>query len=63
MKMKLKYFYHLFLLIIPALVISTVMFILDAPPPPIQLAGFYILLFFTCITYWMGIRSVIKDHN
>jgi hypothetical protein len=63
MKMKLKYFYPLFLLIIPAIVISTIMFMLDAPPPPIQLAGFYVLLFFTCITYWVGIWSVMKDHN
>jgi hypothetical protein len=40
MKMKLKYFYPLFLLIIPTIVISTIMFMLDAPPRPASLLGF-----------------------
>ncbi|MGD0280197.1 MAG: hypothetical protein ABSC11_12930 [Smithella sp.] len=61
MKMKLKFFYPLFLLIIPTVVISTIMFMIQDPPPPIQLVGFYILLLCTCVTYWLGIRSVIKD--
>jgi hypothetical protein len=63
MKMTLKYFYPLFLLIVPTIVISTIMFMLDAPPPPSQLIGFYVLLLFTCVTYWVGIWSVMEDYN
>ncbi len=59
--MKFKYFIPLLTFIIPTVIISAILFIVTEPPPPIQLAGFVILLIAACGTYVMGVRGVLKD--
>lgn len=61
MKLKFKYFIPLVLFIIPTIIITTLLFIFDAPPSPAQLIGFIILLIAACITYYMGLKRLLDD--
>lgn len=61
--MKFKFFVPLITFIIPTIIITTVLFVVTEPPPPIQLVGLIILLISACVTYVLGVKSVIKDQN
>jgi|GEM_PF-2462203 len=61
MKMKFKYFIPLISFMIPTIVISTILFVIDAPPPPVQLGGFIVLLIAVCGTYYLGLKKVFDD--
>ncbi len=61
--MKFSFFIPLLTFIIPAVIISTLLFMLDTPPPPIQLVGFVVLLIGCCVTYYMGVSRVFKEMN
>jgi hypothetical protein len=58
--MKPVYFRSLALLIVPSLIIGMIM--LRPHYGDLQLmTGFFVLLIATCISYWLGLRHVIKD--
>lgn len=59
--MKLKYLLPLITWVIPTIVVSLVMFKLDAPLTPTQNIGFAALLISACITYVVGVKIVMKD--
>lgn len=60
--MKLIYFRSLVILIVPSLVIGLIM--LQPHYGDLKLMiGFFVLLFATCFSYWLGVRHVIKDIN
>ncbi len=61
--MKFKFFVPLITFIIPTIVITTILFMVTEPPPPIQLVGLVILLISACATYVMGINTVVKDQK
>ncbi len=60
MELQLKHFYALFLFVIPSIIISIVLFIYD-PPSLSIIIGFIVLMGFACITYYLGIRGVLKE--
>jgi len=58
--MKLSYFKSLLLLLIPTIIISS--FVLKPHFHDTQLIlGFIALMIGTSISYWLGIRDVVKD--
>lgn len=59
--MKLRYFKPLLYLQIPNVVISTLLFLFDEPPKPLQLGGYILFNIFVCVNYWMGIKAVVED--
>ncbi|MEZ5007398.1 MAG: hypothetical protein R2753_04495 [Chitinophagales bacterium] len=59
--MKIKYLLPLITWVIPTIIISLVMFKLDAPLTPTQNIGFAALLISACITYVVGVKIVMKD--
>lgn len=59
--MKLKYLLPLIGWLLPTVIISLVMFKLDAPLTETQNYGFAALLVSACITYVTGIKLVMKD--
>ena len=59
--MKFKYHIPLLGFLVPTLVISTLMFIYRACPPMDQLVGFYACVIGAAVTYYLGIRTVLKD--
>lgn len=59
--MKLKYLLPLITWIVPTVIISLIMFNVDAPLTQAQNYGFIALLISACITYYLGIRQVMKD--
>lgn len=59
--MKIKYYLPLIGWIVPTVIISLVMFKLDAPLTPTQNIGFTALLISACVTYFLGIKVVEKD--
>jgi hypothetical protein len=59
--MKLKYLIPMLTWLIPTIIISLVMFKLDAPLTPTQNIGFAALLISACVTYFVGIQLVLKD--
>lgn len=61
--MKLKYFIPLITWVVPTIVISLIMFKLDAPLTPTQNIGFAALLVSACITYGVGIKLVLKEKS
>ncbi|MHA1378556.1 MAG: hypothetical protein ACTSRG_09260 [Candidatus Helarchaeota archaeon] len=58
--MEKKHFYPLILFIIPTLIITAILFILE-PPSITILIGFIILLVAACATYISGINTALKD--
>jgi len=60
MELKLKHFYSLFLFIVPTIIITIILFTLE-PPTTTILIGFIVLLIAACGTYYLGIRSVLKE--
>lgn len=60
MELKRKHFQPLILFVVPTIIITIVLFILE-PPSPTMLVGFIILLIAASATYYMGIRGVAKD--
>lgn len=59
--MKLKYWLPLIGWVVPTIIISLIMFRLDAPLTQAQNYGFVALLISACITYYIGIRQVRND--
>jgi hypothetical protein len=59
--MKFKYLIPLIGWIVPTVIISIIMFKVDAPLTQPQLIGFIALLASACATYYIGIRQVLKD--
>lgn len=59
--MKFKYLAPIIGWVVPTIVISLIMFKLDAPLTPTQNIGFAALLISACITYVVGIQLVLKD--
>lgn len=59
--MKFKYLIPLLTWLIPTVVISLVMFKLDAPLTEAQNYGFIALLVSACITYYTGIKLTLND--
>ncbi|MCB0502931.1 MAG: hypothetical protein KDD32_09610 [Bacteroidetes bacterium] len=59
--MKIKYLLPMITWVIPTIIISLIMFKLDAPLTPTQNIGFAALLISACITYVVGIRIVMND--
>lgn len=59
--MKIKYLIPLITWVVPTIVISLVMFKLDAPLTPTQNIGFAALLISACITYIVGVQLALKD--
>jgi hypothetical protein len=57
----MSYFMPLIGWLIPTIVISLIMFELDAPLTPSQNIGFVALLISSCVTYYVGIRMVLKN--
>lgn len=61
--MKLKYLLPLISWIVPTIIISLVMFKLDAPLTTTQNYGFTALLVSACITYIIGVKIALKDQD
>ncbi|HQV79212.1 MAG TPA: hypothetical protein PLJ42_11315 [Chitinophagales bacterium] len=59
--MKIKYLLPLITWIVPTVIISAIMFKLDAPLTDTQFGGFVALLVSACITYVVGIKITLKD--
>lgn len=59
--MKYKLFLPLIAWVVPTVVISLIMFKLDAPLTEAQNYGFITLLVSACITYGVGIRQALKE--
>ena len=59
--MKFNYLLPLIGWIVPTVIISVIMFKIDAPLTRAQLIGFIALLISACATYVVGIRLVMKD--
>jgi glucan phosphoethanolaminetransferase (alkaline phosphatase superfamily) len=62
MELKFKYFYSLIYFVIPTIIITIILFILD-PPSITIIIGFCILLVAAVATYYLGIRGVLKESN
>jgi len=60
MELKLKHFHSLFLFVVPSIIISVILFIVE-PPSTTILIGFIVLLVTACGTYYLGIRGVLKE--
>ena len=60
MELKRKHFNSLFLFVIPTIIITIILFVLD-PPSLTIIIGFIILLIAACGTYYLGIRGVLKE--
>jgi len=60
MELKFKYFQPLLLFVIPTIIITVIIFLLD-PPSLTIIIGFCILLIAAIGTYYLGIRSVLKE--
>ena len=60
MELKFKYFHSLLLFVIPTIIITIILFTLE-PPSPAILIGFCVLLVAAIGTYYLGIRSVLKE--
>lgn len=61
--MKTKYLLPLLGWLIPTIIISLIMFKYDAPLTQSQYIGFTALLVSACITYFAGIKVVLKDKD
>lgn len=61
--MKFKYILPLLGWLIPTVVISLVMFKLDAPLTETQNYGFIALLVSACLTYLTGVKLVLGDKD
>ena len=59
--MKLKYHVPLMGFLVPTFAISTLMFVYGERPPIDQLIGFYVCVIGATVTYYAGIRVVMKD--
>jgi hypothetical protein len=59
--MKFRYFLPLIGWLVPTVIISVILFKVDAPLTPSQLVGFIALLVSACVTYAVGVRMVLKD--
>lgn len=60
MTLKMKYFIPLITFVIPTIVITIVLFIIDTPTLTI-IIGFIVLLVAACLTYYLGIRAVLNE--
>lgn len=60
MRMKFKFLLPLIGWLVPTIIISLIMFKYDAPLTQAQYIGFTALLVSACVTYYIGIRQVLK---
>ncbi|MHA1278767.1 MAG: hypothetical protein ACTSQI_00965 [Candidatus Helarchaeota archaeon] len=60
MELELRHFYPLILFVVPTIIITIVLFIID-PPSITMIIGFIVLLVAACGTYYMGIKGVLKE--
>lgn len=60
MELKFKHLKYLILFVIPTIIISSVLFILE-PPSVTILLGFIALIIAACVTYILGIREALND--
>jgi hypothetical protein len=59
--MKFKYFLPLITWLLPTIIISAIMFKVDAPLTDAQFGGFVALLISACVTYYLGLKVMQKD--
>ncbi len=60
MKYTFKHFQTLFIFVIPTIIITAILFALEQPSETI-IIGFCVLLGAACLTYFLGIRGVLKE--
>jgi ABC-type transport system involved in multi-copper enzyme maturation permease subunit len=61
MELKFKYFHSLLLFLVSTIIITILLFTLVEPPSLTILIGFCVLLAAAIGTYYLGIRSVLKE--
>jgi len=61
--MKFKYLIPMITWVIPTILISLIMFKVDAPLTQAQNVGFVALLISACVTYIVGIQLALKDKS
>ncbi len=61
--MKFKHVVPLITWVVPTVVISSIMFKLDAPLTPTQNIGFIALIVSACITYFVGVKLAMKKED
>ncbi|MHA1129365.1 MAG: hypothetical protein ACTSRC_07360 [Candidatus Helarchaeota archaeon] len=62
MELELRHFYPLILFVVPTIIITIVLFIIE-PPSITMIIGFIVLLVAACGTYYMGIKGVLKESD
>ena len=62
MTLKFKYFVPLLTFLIPTIIITPIIWIFETPGF-ITIIGFTALIISVVVTYYMGIRAVIKDSS
>jgi len=62
MTLKFKYFVSLLAFLVPTCIITPIVWIFE-PPGIITLIGFTTLIIGVVLSYYMGIRGVIKDSS
>lgn len=62
MKLKFKYFISLLTFLIPTLIITPIVWMFEAPGV-LTIIGFTTLIIGVVLSYYMGIRGVIKDSS
>jgi hypothetical protein len=60
MSFKMKNYIPLITFVIPTIIITIILFIIDTPSLTI-IIGFIILLVAACLTYYLGIRTVLNE--
>ena len=60
MVLKFKYFIPLIMLIVPTLIITPIVWSLE-PPGILTVLGFTSLIISVVVTYYLGLKAVIKD--
>ena len=60
MTLKFKYFIPLIMFVVPTLIITAFVFSIEAPGT-LTLLGYANLIISVIVTYYLGLRSVIKD--
>ncbi len=61
--MKIKYLTPLITWLLPTILISLIMFKVDAPLTKTQNIGFAALLISACVTYIIGVQLALKDKD
>ncbi len=62
MKYTIKHFKALLIFVVPTLIITAVLFTLE-PPTTAIFIGFIVLFVGACLTYFLGIRGVLKENT